>query len=91
MSTPNAQSGHTPGPRKAVVIRLTDESGIIYRWSIRYAPHIWNCTLRRYLTGWEYESHDGTVRFQDGNWLAIVPRVKLTAENYGLTLCSELS
>ena len=83
--------------RKAVQIRLSDSEGTIYKWTIRRVPRAWcvspNGPLSRprYITGWEYESHDGTVRFQDGNWLDVVPRVKLTAENYGLTLCSELS
>ena len=83
--------------RKAVVIRLKDENGKIYKWSIRWIARTWlvnpegALSKSRYGTGWEYEDHDGYCRFQEGNWLDVVPRVKLTAENYGLTLCSELS
>ena len=96
MSTHN-ETPHTPTPRKAVVIRLQDENGMIYRWSIRWIACV--CWIQpdgplsktRHVSGWEYTSHDGVRHFQDGNWLAVVPRVKLTAENYGLTLCSELS
>ena len=82
--------------RKAVQIRLVDADGRIYRWSIRWLK-TWGVSpdgplsRPRQLTGWEYVDHDGYVRFQEGNWLDVVPRVKLTASNYGFTLCSELS
>ncbi len=81
---------------KSVQIRLQDAEGKIYRWSIRWLK-CWGVnpdgplSKSRQLVGWEYESHDGTRRFQEGNWRDVVPRVKLTAENYGLTLCSDLS
>jgi hypothetical protein len=81
----------------ALKIRLSDADGKIYHWTIRRVPRVYLCSPEgplsrsRVSSGWEYESHDGTVRFQEGNFLAVVPRFKLTAENYGLTLCSELS
>ena len=91
---------HTlPAPltRKSIQIRLSDSDGTIYRWTIRRVPRVFMIrpdgplSKSRHGSGWEYETHDGTIRFQEGNWLDLVPRVKLTAENYGLTLCSELS
>ncbi len=80
-----------------VSIRLKDEAGKIYKWTIRRVAKVWGInpdgplSRNRYLSGWEYEDHDGYTRFQEGTWIDVVPRVKLTAENYGLTICSELS
>ena len=78
---------------KSIRIRLQDREGKIYVWTIRRVPRAFNVqTLKsRWISGWEYEDHDGYRRFQEGTWIDVVPRVKLTAENYGFTLCSELS
>jgi hypothetical protein len=78
---------------KALQVRLTDESGKIYRWTIRRVPRAFNCMIgySRVISGWEYVDHDGYVRFSEGNWLDLLPHVRATAENYGLKLLSELS
>lgn len=86
-----------PTKAPAVQIRLADEAGKIYRWTIRRVARTWGVnpdgplSRSRWLSGWEYVDHDGYARFQEGTWIDVVPRVKLTAENYGLTLTSELS
>ena len=82
---------------KTIRIRLKDSAGQIYVWSIQRLPrvHMVNpdgpLSRSRWGSGWEYIDHDGYKRFQEGTWIDVVPRIKLTAENYGLTLCSELS
>jgi len=80
---------------KVVKILLRDNEGKAYYWTVRHKK-AWACTpdgilsKSRWLTGWEYESHDGCVRFQEGNWLNVVYHIKLTAENYGFIICSDL-
>jgi hypothetical protein len=37
----------------------------------------------RYVSGWQYRDHDGVERFVEGNWLALVERLRQTASNYG--------
>lgn len=60
-------------------------------WSVRRVPRAWNCggTIPRghgrYISGWEYTSEDGCVRFAEGNWLDLVAAVRHTATNYNLT------
>ena len=83
--------------RNAIRIRLQDSESNVYVWTIRriVRTHLMNpdgpLSRSRYGSGWEYEDHEGYRRFQEGTWRDVVPRVKLTAENYGFTLCSELS
>lgn len=82
---------------KSIRIRLKDSEGKVYVWSIRRVARAFlvnpegPLSPSRYGSGWEYEDHDGYVRFQEGTWLDLLPRIRLTIENYGLTLCSELS
>jgi len=80
----------------SLTIRLADEQGKVYRWTIRRVPRAINCNFptigeSRVTSGWEYVDHDGYTRFSEGNWLDLLPHVRATAENYGLTLMSELS
>lgn len=78
----------------ALQIRLADETGKIYRWTIRRVPRSIHCVLgrsTRVIAGWEFVDHDGYARFVEGNWHDLVPRVHGTANNYGLSLMSELS
>lgn len=87
-------STHT---HKAVQIRLSDDAGTIYKWTIRRVPRTYlvnpegPLSRSRIGTGWEYQDHDGYCRFQEGNWLDVLPRVRLTASNYGLNIETELS
>ena len=78
---------------KTISIRLADENGKVYRWTIRRVPRVMNCTYpkSRILTGWEFVDHNGYARFSEGSWLDLVPMVRLVAENYGLSLLSNLS
>lgn len=83
---------------KALRIRLKYlYDGSILHWTIRRVPRTWGVhpdgplSHSRYMTGWEYEDHDGVVRFQEGNWRDLLPRVRLTAENYGCEILTELS
>jgi hypothetical protein len=79
---------------KALQIRLADDTGKVYRWTIRRVPRAINCTLgrpTRVVSGWEFESNDGCVRFAEGNWHDLTAIFHSTAENYGLRLISELS
>lgn len=73
---------------KTISIRLADTTGQTYRWTIRYAGA---CLLvgvpgRTRVTGWEFTTDDGCIRFQEGNWSDLVARVRVTAENYGLSI-----
>lgn len=56
-------------------IRLTDNYG---------KPYAWDVTRR--FGYWELTDHDGYVRVLEPTWIQSVPRVKLCASNYGLTL-----
>lgn len=47
-------------------------------------PHVWDATRR--FGAWELTDHDGYVRVLEPTWLQSVPRIKLCASNYGLTL-----
>src|SRR5580692_6206394 len=78
---------------RTIQIRLSDEDGKIYRWTIQRVPRAVNCLIgsNRIVAGWQYTDHDGCIRFSEGTWLDLVPRVKATAENYGLKLMSALS
>jgi hypothetical protein len=79
---------------KAIAIRLQDAEGKVYRWKINHVSRAINCTLgkpNRVVSGWEYTDHDGCIRFAEGNWRDLVAAFKMTAENYGFTLMSELS
>lgn len=78
----------------ALQIRLQDETGKLYRWTIRRVPRAINCTVgkpTRVVSGWEFESNDGCVRFAEGNWQDLVAMFRRTAENYGLSLLTNLS
>lgn len=79
---------------KAIQIRLSDESGKVYRWSIHRVPRACNVVCgrpNRIISGWQFEDHDGYARFAEGNWLDLVAMVKMVAGNYGFSLMSELS
>ena len=79
---------------KAIQVRLMDDTGEVYKWTIRRVSGAINCTLgkkTRIVSGWEFMDHDNYARFAEGNWLDLVARVKLTANNYGFKLTSELS
>ena len=78
---------------KAMRIRLADENGRVYHWTIVRVPRAINYTLglSRVVTGWQFTDHDSYTRFVEGNWIALVPAVKATAQNYGFSLLSELS
>jgi hypothetical protein len=56
-------------------IRLKDETG---------KPHVWDVARRS--GAWELTDHDGYVRVLEPTWLQSVPRIKLCADNHGLTL-----
>lgn len=68
-------------------VKLTDAEGKTYYWRVTRVPRIVNCNYphNRVMTGWEFESHDGCVRFSEGPWRELVPMFHLVAENYGLT------
>jgi hypothetical protein len=56
-------------------IRLKDHDG---------KPHVWDVTRR--FNAWELTDHDGYLRVLEPTWIQSVPRIKLCADNYGLTL-----
>jgi hypothetical protein len=78
---------------KTLAIRLSDENGKIYRWTVSRVPRAINCLLgaSRVISGWQFTDHEGYVRFSEGNWLDLVAHFKATADNYGLHCVSELS
>ena len=78
---------------KPIAIRLQDETGKLYRWTIQRVPRAINCHIghSRVWSGWQFTDHEGYTRNAEGNWLDLIPRVRGTAENYGLTLVSALS
>lgn len=75
-----AQKSLDAAKPKAMKIRLQYKDGSIYNWTIRKASG-----------GWEFTDHENYTRHSEGNWLALVSKFKLVAENYGMTLMSELS
>ena len=79
---------------KAIAIRLQDSESKVYQWTIRRVPRAINCVIgrpNRIISGWEFEDHDGYSRFEEGNFLNVVTRVRNTADNYGFMLLSNLS
>lgn len=81
-------------PLKSIIIRLADIEGTVYRWRIQYVPRAVNCVLGqnpRVISGWEFTDHEEYKRFSEGNWRDLVAHFKAIAENYGLTLLSDLS
>lgn len=70
-------------------IKLTDDAGQSYHWTVRHYTRAWLCgdrlTKGRYSSGWAYTDHDGVERCVEGNWLALVDAFRLTATNYGFT------
>lgn len=79
---------------QSISIRLADDTGKVYRWTIYRIPRAINCTLgkrTRVVSGWEFTDHEGYARFAEGNWRDLVAMFHATASNYGLTLMSELS
>lgn len=81
--------------KQAIQIRLRDDAGTVYKWSIRWVKgaYLTGTALKkgRHADGWEYTDHENYTRFTEGNWLDLVAAFKATAANYGFTLCSELS
>jgi hypothetical protein len=71
---------------KAIAIRLQDETGKTYRWTIdREQP------ASGFKGGWRFTDHESYARITEGNWHDLVARFHRVAANYGLTLLSELS
>lgn len=68
-------------------IKMTDDDGNIYHWSVKSFKMAWNCggTLKkgRYISGWSFIDHDGVERCSEGNWNNLVEMFKRTATNYG--------
>lgn len=56
-------------------IRLKDTEGKGYTWDVT-----------RRFGRWELTDHDGYVRVLESTWLQSVPRIKLCASNYDMTL-----
>lgn len=77
-------------------ITLVDKTGSRYRWTCRHFTGIRSIdpdgpgTPTRILSGWEYMDHDGYPRFQEGTWHDLIPRLRMTAENYSLTITTDL-
>ena len=64
-------------------IRLQDASGSKFKWNVvrdANKPAAWVLT-----------DHTGYKRVLDEFWATSVPRIKLIAENHGLTLLQEVS
>ncbi len=72
---------------KAITIRMTDQDGQVYRWTIRRVVDAFNVCIPkpRKISGWEFTSHDGCARFSEGNWMELVTMFRSVAENYGMT------
>ena len=65
---------------RGMVVRLQHSGGEVHKWSIS-----------KQEDGCEFTDHDGYSRYSEGNWMTLVAKFKLVAENYGMTLLSELS
>ncbi len=74
---------------KAMRIKMTHKDGTEYYWTVRRFEDVWNCggnlPRGRYISGWEFEDHEGCVRCFEGNWVNFVPLLRLVADNYGMT------
>lgn len=64
-------------------IRLQDKNGNKFRWSVVRDANK--------PASWVLTDHAGYKRVLDEVWTLSVPRIKLIAENHGLTLLQELS
>lgn len=65
---------------KAIGVRLQDENGKVVVWTVKRDP--------RPPATWDFVDHEGYRRCVEGNWFALVHRLKATAENYNMTLLS---
>lgn len=74
-----------------IEIRLKDENGKVYRWSIEWIKNAYICGQARHCDGWQFKSHDNVVRFIEGKWRDLVPQFKMVAKNYGLKIQGQLS
>lgn len=76
------------------LVRLQDESGAVYSWSVIRVPRVYNCGGNlpnpRIISGWQFSDHDGVVRFAEGNYSELVALLLQTAGNYGFTVLSQL-
>lgn len=73
---------------KSMRIKMTYKDGSIYYWTVRRIPEAVNVGIGnkpRQITGWEYVSNDGCIRFSEGNWMELVAAFRATAANYGMT------
>jgi len=73
---------------KTIRVKMTDGEGKTYIWTVHRVPRAINYTMGhkpRIVSGWEYVSNDGCVRFSEGNWIDLVADFRLTANNYGMT------
>lgn len=64
-------------------IRLEDADGNKFAWSVKREI--------RKPASWVLKDHNGYERVLESVWAASVPRIKLIAENHGLSLAQELS
>lgn len=69
--------------QRSIAVRLEDSEQKIYRWVIRHVPNA-------RPSGWEFEDHDGYIRFQEGNYRDLLARFRGTAENYGFRILTDL-
>lgn len=73
---------------KPMKVRMTYQDGTIYHWTVRRVVGAVNLTLGqapRKVSGWEFTSNDGCVRFSEGSWMDLVAMFRQTATNYGMT------
>ena len=74
---------------KQMKIRMTDQDGKVYYWSVRHISRAWNVLMKpaksHYINGWQYTDHEGCERFAEGSWMDLVDAFRLTASNYGFT------
>jgi hypothetical protein len=66
-----------------MMLRLKDEVGVVYKWRVRRDA--------RRPAAWMLEDHTGYQRTLEANWFDCVPRIRLIADNHGLSLLSALS
>lgn len=60
---------------RAMRVRMTyTPTGEVYHWTVRKARG-----------GWDFEDHEGCVRYAEGNWMELVAKFKMVAENYAMS------
>lgn len=71
--------------KATVKVKMIDHDGFFHYWDVWQEPKCFNITFKTFLSGWAFQSEDGSQRFVAGSWKKLVKKLHETADNYGYT------